>query len=206
MRFVLIISLFISYVANTQIVADTNYYQDGQGGWIKVVNYKNTSTAPFIPKSDTVAIIPTSTKLKDSMAVAKGLIALKAGIADQTFTGATRTTGSFGYSGAGTGGAVSQTGNKSNAVTLNKICGQVTMVNSALAAGVEVSFVVNNNLVASTDVVIANIQSVGTVGSYLICVSAVANGSFTVSISNASAGSLSQALVINYFVLKSVIN
>lgn len=108
--------------------------------------------------------------------------------------------------GQGVGGVVSQSGNKSNAVTLNKICGQITMAGSALAAAAEVSFVVNNNLVAATDVIVPNIQSIGTAGSYMICVSAVANGSFTITISNVSAGSLSQALVINYFVFKSVIN
>lgn len=206
MRFILIISLFISYIAKGQIISDTTYFEDGQGGWIKVVTYKNSTTTTFIPKSDTLVVIPTSTKLKDSMAIARGLVALKANISDPTFTGATRTTGSLGYSGAATGGAVSQTGNKSNAVTLNKICGQITMVNSALAAAAEVSFTVNNNLVASTDVVIVNIQSVGTVGSYLICVSAVGAGSFAISLSNVSAGSLSQAIIINFFVLKSVNN
>jgi hypothetical protein len=113
--------------------------------------------------------------------------------------------GSIGYS-AGNGATVTQNGNKTNAVTINKLSGQITMVNSALAAAAEVAFTVNNSTVAATDVVIVNIQSVGTAGSYLVSVGAVANGSFSITLSNASGGSLSQAVVLNFIVLKGVAN
>jgi hypothetical protein len=108
--------------------------------------------------------------------------------------------------GAGFGGAVTQNTNKTTAVTLNKISGRITMANSALAAGAEVSFTVNNSLVTATDVPVVAIQSVGTAGSYLASVGSVSNGSFTITISNASAGSLSQALVLNYVIIKGSIN
>lgn len=111
--------------------------------------------------------------------------------------------GSIGYS-TGSGSTVTQNANKSTGVTINKICGQITMNNAALAAAAEVSFTVTNNLVASTDVVIVNIQSVGTPGSYFATVSAVSNGSFAVTIGNVSTGSLSQALVLNFAIIKSV--
>lgn len=110
---------------------------------------------------------------------------------------------SMGYK-TGAGGTVTQTGNKTTAVTINKLCGQVTMVNSALAAAAEVSFTVTNNTVASTDVVFACIQSGGTAGAYFISVGSVSNGSFSITIGNCSAGSLSQALVINFIIFKSV--
>lgn len=108
--------------------------------------------------------------------------------------------------GQGTGGTVTQATNKTTGVTLNKICGQITMNNAALAAAAEVSFVVTNSTVASTDVVIINVQSVGTAGSYFVTVGAVSNGSFAITVGNASAGSLSQAVVLNFMVLKSVAN
>jgi hypothetical protein len=113
--------------------------------------------------------------------------------------------GSIGYT-SGNGGTVNQTGNKGNAVTLHKLSGQITMAGSALAAAAEVSFTLNNSNITSTDVVYANIQSVGTVGSYTITVSAVGNGSCSITIGNVSTGSLSQALVINFIVLKAVNN
>lgn len=108
-----------------------------------------------------------------------------------------------GYS-SGSGGTVTQLTSKSTAVTLNKICGQITMHNAALAAGAKVAFQVNNSLVASTDVPIVVIQSVGTLGSYIAGVGGVGNGSFSIVLENFSAGSLSQAVVLNFAVLKAV--
>lgn len=111
----------------------------------------------------------------------------------------------FGYT-TGAGGTVTQATSKTTAVTLNKITGRITMMNSALAAGAEVAFTLTNSMIAVTDVIIVNVQSVGTAGSYLVSVGAVANGSCSITVSNASAGSLSQAVVLNFAVIKSVIN
>jgi hypothetical protein len=111
--------------------------------------------------------------------------------------------GAVGYS-TGAGGSVTQATSKSTGVTLNTLCGKITMNGAALAAGAEVSFVVTNSQVASTDVVVVCVQSVGTAGSYLVSVGAVSNGSFAVTVSNASAGSLSQAVVLNFAVIKAV--
>jgi hypothetical protein len=105
---------------------------------------------------------------------------------------------------AGMGGAVTQGTSKSTGVTLSKLTGQITTHNAALNAGIEVAFTVTNTLVAATDVVVVCIASGGTSGSYLVSVSAVAAGSFDITISNASAGNLSEALVLNFVVLKGV--
>ena len=100
------------------------------------------------------------------------------------------------------GGAVTQATNKSTAVTLNQQGGQITMNNAALADGAEVTFQVNNDKVAATDVIVVNHGSAGTAGAYWLVVSAVAAGSFKVTVSNVSAGSLSEAIVINFVALK----
>jgi hypothetical protein len=110
----------------------------------------------------------------------------------------------LGYA-AGAGGAVTQLTSKATAVTLNAICGQITMVNSALAAAAEVSFVLNNSYIEANDVVVVNIKSGGTATAYLVSVTAVSAGSCTINISNASAASLSEALVLGFAVIKAVI-
>lgn len=115
------------------------------------------------------------------------------------------TGGSMGYL-SGAGGSVVQSSSKSTAVTLNNICGRITMNGAALAAGAEVAFTLNNNTINSTDVIIVNVQSIGTAGAYLVGIGAVANGSCSITVSNASAGSLSQAIVLNYVVIKSSVN
>jgi hypothetical protein len=118
-------------------------------------------------------------------------------------TGALTSSGTAGVGyAAGAGGSVTQLTSKSTAVTLNKPAGQITMNGAALAAGAEVWFVVNNSAVAAGDVPVVAIQSVGTAGSYQVGVGAVAAGQFTVVLTNLSGGSLSQALVLNFVVIK----
>lgn len=110
---------------------------------------------------------------------------------------------SVGYA-TGSGGTVTQLTSKSTGVTLNKACGQITTHNAALAAGAEVTFTVTNSTVAATDIPVVAISSGGTAGSYGVWATAVAAGSFAITLSNLSAGSLSQAIVINFAVIKGV--
>ena len=108
-----------------------------------------------------------------------------------------------GYS-TGTGGAVTQATDKSTGVTLNKRCGQITMNAAALAAAAEVSFTLTNSAVAATDVVMVSIASGATAGAYSVQCDAVAAGSCRISVGNRSTGSLSEAIVLNFVVIKAV--
>jgi len=99
------------------------------------------------------------------------------------------------------GGTVTQGTNKQTGVTLSTLSGQITMNNEALGAGAETSFTVTNTKVAATDVVVVNHGSAGTAGAYLVGVNAVGAGSFGITVSNVSAGSLSEAIVLNFVVL-----
>ncbi len=101
-----------------------------------------------------------------------------------------------------TGGTVTQATNKGTGVTLNTESGQITMNNAALADAAEVTFTVTNDRVAATDVVVVNHGSAGTAGAYWLCVSTVAAGSFKISVGNLSGGSLSEAIVINFALIK----
>lgn len=100
------------------------------------------------------------------------------------------------------GGAVTQGTSKSTGVTLNKACGQITMHDAALAAGAEVSFTVTCSEVAASDIVLVNHSSAGTAGSYLVQANSIAAGSFAITVSNASAGSLGEAIVLTYAIFK----
>jgi hypothetical protein len=110
----------------------------------------------------------------------------------------------IGYA-TGAGGTVAQATSKATGVTLNKIAGQVTMNNAALAAAAKVSFVVTDSQCAATDIPVVAVVSGGTANAYRANVTAVAAGSFTVTVENITAGSLSEAPVIGFAIFKAVI-
>lgn len=105
----------------------------------------------------------------------------------------------MGYA-TGTGGTVTQLTSKATGVTLHKLCGRITTHTAALAAAAEVTFVVTNNQVTTNSIILVNIQSGGTAGSYIVSVGAVGNGTFNIVLGNMSTGSLSQAVLINFMV------
>lgn len=121
------------------------------------------------------------------------------------FGGAIRSSGAtngIGYA-TGAGGTVTQITSKATGVTLNKACGQITMDASALNANTTVSFVLTNSAIAAGDQLILNHISGGTPGSYLLNARSAA-GSATLDVRNVSAGSLSEAIVISFSVIKAV--
>jgi hypothetical protein len=99
-------------------------------------------------------------------------------------------------------GAVTQASNKGTGVTLSQMQGVITMNNAALAAGVEVAFIVTNTLVELTDTVVVSIQSGGTAGEYLAHVSTVTNGTFVITLANLSGSSASDAVILNFAVIR----
>jgi hypothetical protein len=111
-------------------------------------------------------------------------------------------TAGLGYS-AGAGGAVAQATSKATGVALSKVCGQITMNAAALAAGTIVSFVATNTAVAATDVVVVNHISGGTLGAYTVNARCSA-GAITFDVRNNTGGSLSEAVVIQYALVKAV--
>ena len=104
----------------------------------------------------------------------------------------------------GDGGAITQSTSKSTGVTLSKKCGQITLNGAALAADTTVSFTLTNTTVAATDIIVLNHVSGGTAGSYLLNAQAAA-GSASINVRNITSGSLSEAIVIGFAVVKAVI-
>jgi len=106
--------------------------------------------------------------------------------------------GGLGY-GIGAGGTVTQSTSKSTAVTLNKPCGQITMNNAALAAGASVAFNLNNSLLATSDGLVVCPAGIS---NYRVEVAAISAGVAQIRVTNITAGSLSEALVINFAIIK----
>ena len=158
------------------------------------------------------AIDATSGNLKLSTAQNTRVTVSSAGIdvvGGATFTSAVKSTspsGGIGY-GTGAGAAVTQLTSKATTVVSNFITGKITTAADALAKGDAVSFTFTNSRIEANDVVMFSIQSGATAGEYNVFCDSVSAGSCRVSIKHyagGAGGSLSEALVINYVVIKGV--
>lgn len=108
----------------------------------------------------------------------------------------------IGYS-TGAGGTVTQITSSATAVTLNKVCGQITTVALTTAGAAEEAFVVNNSTVDANDVIAVSTTYAGA-GKPIVFVTNQGAGVFTLNITNVSASALDTVCVINFAVIKSV--
>jgi len=102
----------------------------------------------------------------------------------------------------GASGAVTQATSKTTAVTLSTKAGVITMNAAALATVTAVKFTATNTQCGATDIVLCNQGSGGTAGAYSIEGSAGA-GSIVFRVENNTAGSLSEAVTINFVIIDS---
>ena len=110
--------------------------------------------------------------------------------------------GGLGY-GAGSGGTVTQATSKSNAITLSKPAGQITMNAASLAAGATVGFQLNNTLIGANDSVIVVLQSsVISSSAYTVQVGYVIGSACGIFLTNRSGGALAEAVILNFAVIK----
>jgi hypothetical protein len=112
-------------------------------------------------------------------------------------------TAGVGYT-TGAGGTVTQATSKSTPVTLNTICGQITMNNSALAAGTTAGFTLNNSNLVATDCLILNFAGGGVESGYELDTGLITAGLADIYVRNRTGGSLSEAIVINFAIIKAV--
>ena len=117
-------------------------------------------------------------------------------------TGAiTSSGGGVGYA-TGAGGAATQITSRTTGVTLSKLSGAITLFSATTTAGQTTTLTVTNTQVAATDTVVVS-QKSGT-GQYFCAVTAVAAGSFNLSVYTPAAVGTAEAPVLNFTVVKGV--
>lgn len=98
---------------------------------------------------------------------------------------------------------VTQATNRSTGVTINSTVGQITTDATSLAAAAEATFVVTNSYVTAKSVVVINAASGQTAGTSIPVVTAVADGQFSITLTNLHASTADTgAMVINFIVLE----
>lgn len=100
--------------------------------------------------------------------------------------------------------AVTQGTSKSTGVTANTSAGVITMHNASLNAATNVAFTLTNSKIGAKDNVIVTIANSGaTAGAYQAWVATVAAGSCVIVLRNLTGGSLGEAVVLNFAVIRS---
>lgn len=165
-------------------VTDTNYWLSNPIndkvsviGNETIAGIKTFSTSPIVPTPSTTGNIITMDNIIQKTAVGVGY-------------------------GTGSGGTVTQLTSKSTTVTLNKPTGIITMNNAALVGGSQVVFSFNNNLIEENDIIIPYLIGGGSGENYNIYATGGYPGSCGIWVTNTSGGVLSDALIIQYIIIK----
>lgn len=101
-------------------------------------------------------------------------------------------------------GTVTQATSITTGVTVNASCGTIVTVSQTIAAAAEASFTVTNSFVEANDVVIVNVKSTSSAGGpFIAYVSAVAAGSFQITLTNPHAANAGDnTITLSFAVIK----
>jgi len=192
-------------VATSQASGDVLPIVQASTTTTKQLSIANLFTSPTLvtPALGTVVSGNISACTSTSMALTTPVIGVATGTSLST-TGnqVISSNGKHGYT-TGSGGTITQSTNKATGVTLSKPTGQITLNAAALAADTTVSFTLTNTIIETGDILILNHISGGTAGSYLLNAQSAA-GSASINVRNITTGSLSEAIVIAFAVIKAV--
>jgi len=186
--------------------------QSGAGVPLRVED-ETTDTTPFIidtagnvgigtptpvVKLDVIGAITSTGLITGNSITSTGLITGFGVTSTAQITSSSPTAG-VGYS-TGAGGTVVQGTSRTTPVTIDKVCGSITMFTAA-GSTTAATFTVNNSTVTIDDTIIVNQRS-GT-NLYDLLITAVANGSFNITF-RTTGGTASDSPIINFTVINSV--
>lgn len=164
-----------------------------------------TLNLPLITATDTLMCLGLAQTVTGVLTLTTPNIGAATGTS-AVLTGAITSSGTAGIGYAtGAGGAVTQATSKVTAFTLSKTVGTIQFAADALAADTSTAGAVwTNTTIAANDVVIFTHSSGGTLGAYGVACTPAA-GSATVVLRNLTPGSLSEAPIFRFAVVKGVV-
>jgi hypothetical protein len=192
------------YSANVITFAAAGVYEFGfltydQGTIITLFDYNRPLS--YYTNNVTIAASTASTGNSTGALTVAGGVGIVGNVYISGTTGVgLNSTGTMGYI-AGAGGTVSQSGNKSGNVTLNKPSGEITMQNTNLASATTVDFYMTNSTIGATDLLIINQVSAANAGGYTFNATCNA-GNARIFVRNVMAATAGDAVVLRYAVIK----
>lgn len=196
----------IQYNENGQFAASADLTWDDTGKELGVGGDINLDDGGTF--ATTLQMVTATANRTISFPDATGTVALVAGSSGQLIynaAGALAGGGVFdaarGTLGYPTGGTITQATSKSTGVTLNGASGRITLNAAALAANTTVSFTLTNSAITANDLLLLNHVSGGTAGAYVVNAQTGA-GTASINVRNITSGSLSEAIVIGFAIIK----
>lgn len=110
--------------------------------------------------------------------------------------------GKLGYS---TSGSVTQGTSRATAVTLNALTGTITMFSAAVSAQANSNFTFNNSYIEADDLILLTYEPAAAAngGRWGLSPSATTSGSCSITVRNLSTGSITEATIIRFAIIKS---
>lgn len=117
--------------------------------------------------------------------------------------------GSFGYgpTALGVGGTVTQATSRTTGVTINKVCGQITLFSAIATAGAAAAFTVTNSFITSSsrqNIVVSLASQGASTGVYIPTVTNITGGSFQITLYCITAPAAAESPIINFTIINMV--
>lgn len=175
--------------------------------------FESCSVNTSLSSSDTLDVLGDTTLQGNLIVTTAGTVASFETISCSGTTSSTTFVagGTLGYgpTALGVGGTVTQATSRTTGVTINKVCGQITLFSTTATAGAVTEFTVTNSIVVSSSrsIVTVAISNPGaSTGVYMPFVSLISTGSFRISLYCITAPAAAESPVINFTVINMVNN
>ena len=189
----------VSITSYTTGVSNSIILAGNAGAYVQITITNETPSPLYLYADDIDTVIDTSL-IGGALPITVGVDALAA---DNILAGNITATGSVGFA-TGAGNTVVQGTSKSTSVEANGATGTITLHNANLNGNSSiVSFTFTNSSISSTDLVLLQHQSGGTLGAYTFTATP-GSGSAVVYVTNVAHVNLGEAPVVRFAVIKSV--
>jgi hypothetical protein len=201
-------ALILNADPSAALGAATKQYVDA-GDALKVSKSGDTMTGLLVLSADPSANLGAATKQYADLKVAKtgdtmtGALVVNSTISSNSTILANGSASKIGYTGDASGSTIQFGSLKTQSVTLNKPTGGIQLNNGNIPANSAVTFILNNTVIETGDLILVNHVNGGTPGAYNI-VSRLGSNPYEaeITVRNLTSGALAEYISINFFILK----
>lgn len=173
--------------------------------------FDSCSVNTSLSSSDTLDVLGDTTLQGNLIVTTAGTVASFETISCSGTTSSTTfvSGGTFGYgpTALGVGGTVTQATSRTTGVTINKVCGQITLFSAIATAGAAAAFTVTNSFItASTrqNIVVSLASQGASTGVYIPTVTNITGGSFQITLYCITAPAAAESPIINFTIINMV--